>query len=111
MNWHTRPKDDAWRCVTPSSVHVLGCRLWLRCDAFGHTLMVPAIEWCESRQVSPTTPLLLIARRLRCINCGECKAHCWPEPHDCSPNRTPTIPDWDRPASARASGTRVEPDE
>lgn len=86
MNWHAIPKDDAWQRVTPLSVQALGRKLWLRCDACCHTRMVPAIEWCDSTKVPRDTPLLLIARRLRCTKCGERKAHCWPEPHDSSLN-------------------------
>jgi hypothetical protein len=82
MTWHTLPKDDAWRLVTPLSVEALGNRLWLRCNACGHDLIVPAVEWCTSRHLRADMPLLLIARRLRCERCGERKAHCWPEPHD-----------------------------
>jgi hypothetical protein len=27
------------------------------------------------------TPLLLIARQLKCTHCNERKAHCWPKPY------------------------------
>jgi hypothetical protein len=53
-----------------------------RMAAAGHDLIVPAVEWCESKSVRSDTPLLLIARRLKCEKCGERKAHCWPEPYD-----------------------------
>jgi len=82
MTWHTFPNDEAWRRVTPLSFEALGQRLWLRCNACGHDLIVPAVEWCTSRDVPADTPLRLIARRLRCERCRESKAHCWPEPHD-----------------------------
>jgi hypothetical protein len=82
MTWQTLPNDDAWRLVTPLLVEALGQRLWLRCNACAHDTIVPAVEWCVSKSVPADTPLLLIARRLRCERCGERKAHCWPEPHD-----------------------------
>jgi hypothetical protein len=82
MTWHTFPNDEAWCRVTPLSVEALGQRLWLRCNACGHDLIVPAVEWSASRTVPADMPLLLIARRLRCERCGERKAQCWPEPHD-----------------------------
>jgi hypothetical protein len=82
MNWHTLPKDDASRLVTPLSVEALGQRLGPRCNACNYERIVPAVEWCTSREVPADTPLLLIARRLRCERCGERKAHNWPEPRD-----------------------------
>jgi len=82
MNWHTTPKGHAWRRVTPLSVEALGQRLWLRCNACGHDMLVSAGDWASKRSIDPTTPLLEIARRLKCTECGERNAHCWPEPHD-----------------------------
>lgn len=81
MNWHQLPKGDGWRAVTPQSVAALGQRLWLRCNACGHDVMAPALDWCAARGIPPDTPLLTIAQRLRCERCGERKSHCWPEPH------------------------------
>ncbi len=57
MTWHTIPKDDAWRRVTPLTVEALGQRLWLLCSACGHGLIVPAVEWSTSSNVPADTPL------------------------------------------------------
>ena len=86
--WHSTPRNDGWKCVTPRSVEALGQRLWLRCNACGHDLLVPAVDWASGCGVDPETPLFTIARRLRCERCGERKAHCWPEPHDNLKDRT-----------------------
>jgi hypothetical protein len=61
MSWHTPPNDDAWRRVTPLSVEALGQRLRLRCTACGHDLIVSAVAWCATINISADTPLLLIA--------------------------------------------------
>jgi hypothetical protein len=36
----------------------------------------------NEHQLDMTTPLLLIARRLRCSKCGSRKCGCWPEPYN-----------------------------
>jgi hypothetical protein len=36
--WHTEPKSDAWREVHLAQVERLGNRLWLRCNACGHSI-------------------------------------------------------------------------
>jgi hypothetical protein len=62
MSWNTLPNDDAWRRVMPLTVVALGQRLRLRCNACGHDLIVPAVEWSVSRNVPADTSLLLIVR-------------------------------------------------
>ena len=47
MTWHTLPKDDAWKQVTPQSVSELGQQLWLRCDACGHELYLESIDFAR----------------------------------------------------------------
>ena len=36
--WHIEPKNDAWREVHLAHVEGLGNRLWLRCNAYGHSM-------------------------------------------------------------------------
>ncbi len=78
--WHSAPKNDAWREVHLAHVESLGNRLWLRCDACGHSITPEPRELANEHQLDMETPLLLIARRLKCTHCNERKAHCWPEP-------------------------------
>jgi len=37
--------------------------------------------FAKEHHLNMATPLLLIARRLKCTHCNERKAHCWPEPY------------------------------
>jgi hypothetical protein len=80
-DWRQQPKDDAWRQVHLAHVESLGSRLWLRCNACGHSLTPQPRDFAEARHLEMITPLLIIARRLRCARCGKRKAHCWPEPY------------------------------
>ena len=79
--WHRVPKDDAWREVHLAHVESLGTRLWLRCNACGHSLTPGPRQLSEAHGIDMMTPLLTIASRLRCTKCGARKAHCWPEPY------------------------------
>lgn len=79
--WHREPKDSAWRQVHLKHVAELGVNLWLRCNACGHSSTPEPQAFAGAHQLDPMTPLLLIARRLRCTCCGARKAHCWPEPY------------------------------
>jgi len=81
MAWHITPKDDAWRQVTLASVEQLEQRLWLRCNGCGHSAIIAPRAFAERAGVDMTTPLLTIGQALRCVECGEQKGHCWPEPH------------------------------
>ncbi len=47
MTWHSIPKDDAWKQVTPQSVAELGQQLWLRCDACGHELYFDPLDFAR----------------------------------------------------------------
>lgn len=82
MTWHRKPKDNAWKQVTPASVVASGTReLWLRCHC-GHSVDVDALEFARGHGLDPErTPLLRIAMALRCTRCGEKKAHCVPKPY------------------------------
>ena len=40
MSWHTTPRDDAWREVHLVYLKGMGQRLWLRCNACGHDVVV-----------------------------------------------------------------------
>jgi len=60
-------------------VESLGNRLWLRCDACGHSMTPDPRAFANEHHLDMQMPLLLIARRLKCTRCNEIKAHCWPE--------------------------------
>lgn len=79
--WHHVPRDDAWRQVHLAHVESLGSRLWLRCNECGHSLTPEPRHFAEAHDLEMMTPLLTIARRLRCSRCGARKAICWPEPY------------------------------
>jgi len=79
--WHPEPKNDAWREVHLAHVESLGNRLWLRCNACGHSITPDPREFAHQHHLDMKTPLLLIAKRLKCTHCNERKAHCWPEPY------------------------------
>ena len=79
--WHQFPKDDAWRQVHLAHVEGLPARLWIRCNACGKSLTPEPRDFAEQHDLDMGTPLLLIARRLRCTVCGAPKAICWPEPY------------------------------
>lgn len=81
MSWHRKPSGDDWRQVTPRAIAGLGQRLWLRCNACAHTLMVDPLAFAERQGIDPDTPLLEIGAALKCSRCGAQKAHCWPEPY------------------------------
>ena len=59
----------------------LGNRLWLRCNACGHSLTPRPRQFAAEHHFDMLTPLLLIARRLSCTPCNERKAHCRSEPY------------------------------
>ncbi len=82
--WHVEPKDDSWREVHLAHVESLGNRLWLRCNACGHSITPEPRAFANEHHLDMRMPLLLIARRLKCTHCSECKAHCWPEPYGIS---------------------------
>jgi DNA-directed RNA polymerase subunit RPC12/RpoP len=79
--WHVEPKDECWREVHLAHVESLGNRLWLRCNVCGHSLTPQPRAFAAEHHLDMQTPLLLIARRLKCTHCNERKAHCWPEPY------------------------------
>ena len=77
MTWHTIPRDDAWKQVTPASIAALGQSLWLRCHC-GHETFAEPIEFADAHRLDQATPLLRISQALWCSRCGERKAHCRP---------------------------------
>jgi DNA-directed RNA polymerase subunit RPC12/RpoP len=79
--WHTEPKNDEWREVHLAHVESLGNRLWLRCNACGHSITLDPREFAHQHHLDMKTPLLSVAQRLKCTHCNERKAHCWPEPY------------------------------
>ncbi len=62
-------------------VESLGSKLWLRCNACGHSITPEPGLFAKEHHLDMTTPLLSIAKRLKCTHCNERKAHCWPEPY------------------------------
>jgi hypothetical protein len=60
MAYHTRPRDDAWKQITLTSVAVLGLNLWLRCDACGHNATPEPLTIGKQHGLDPATPLLTI---------------------------------------------------
>jgi hypothetical protein len=81
MDWHSKPKDDAWRRVHLEMVQGLGKRLWLNCDWCQHTVMAEVSQFAVMHRLDMRTPLLTISRRLRRTRCGERKAQARLEPH------------------------------
>lgn len=79
--WHRIPKDDAWRQVHLNHVCELGVRLWIRCNACGHSISPEPEAFAGEHRLDMLTPLRLIAMRLKCSRCGARKAHCVPEPY------------------------------
>jgi len=79
--WHVEPQNDEWREVHLAHVESLGSKLWLRCNACGHSMTPEPGAFAKEHHLDMETPLLLIARRLKCTHCNERKAHCWPKPY------------------------------
>lgn len=80
MTWNSIPKDDAWRQVSLAYVHASGQRIWIHCACGRQTVEEP-LAYAQIHDISPDTPLLSIARRLRCSQCGERRVQVWPEPY------------------------------
>ena len=81
--WHRIPKDDAWRQVHLMHFREFRVRLWIRCNACGHSITPDPEAFADAHRLEMMTPLLAIAARLKCSRCGARKAHCWPEPYRC----------------------------
>ena len=63
---HIEPKDDDWRQVHLAHIESLGQRLWLRCNACGHSLTPESRNFAKQHNLDMKTPLLTIAKRLKC---------------------------------------------
>ena len=59
---HIDPKTDDWREVHLAHVESLGNRLWLRCNACGHSMTPDPREFAHQHHLDMKTPLLSIAR-------------------------------------------------
>ena len=59
----------------------LGNPVWLRRKACGHSITPDPREFAHQHHLDMKTPLLSIAKRLKCTHCNEREAHCWPEPY------------------------------
>jgi hypothetical protein len=68
--WNPFPKDDAWKRCSLRGVVDAGQRLWLDCCGCNRHRYIPVLEWAEKHGVDLDTPLLLVARRVRCSRCG-----------------------------------------
>jgi hypothetical protein len=62
MDWHPRPKDDAWREAHLAMLARLGKDAWLRCDECAHIVMVKPRELAERHRPDMLTLLLTIRR-------------------------------------------------
>ena len=80
MSWHTLPTDGAWKQVTLATTATLGYRLGLRCNACGHSLTPEVDDFAGRHRLDKRTPLMIVGRALKCLRCGDRKAHCWLEP-------------------------------
>jgi len=67
--WHNEPKNDAWLQVHLAHVESLGNRLWLRCNSCGHSMTPEPGAFAKEHHLDMRTPLLTIARRLKCTRC------------------------------------------
>jgi len=80
MAWHTIPRDDAWKRVTLSHIDSMEQRLWIHCVCGQERIVEPSAYAAEAG-LPMSAPLLSIALRLRCSNCGERHVQVWPEPY------------------------------
>lgn len=80
--YHRLPKDDAWREVTLEHVaSVQTDTLWLQCQACRHGVDERISDFGSRTGLPGDMPLMLIAMALKCTQCGERKAICWPKPY------------------------------
>jgi hypothetical protein len=68
--WNPFPKDSAWQRATLRGIVDDGKKLWLHCSACERHRYLPTLEWVQKHGVDLDTPLLLVARRIRCSRCG-----------------------------------------
>jgi hypothetical protein len=53
-----------------------GERLWLICNAYPRSYLVMHDEVVAFHQLDPSTPFLIVNKRLRCVSCGEKLGKC-----------------------------------
>ncbi len=60
--WHNEPKNDAWREVHLAHVESLGNRLWLRCNACGHSITPEPRTFANEHHLEMTTRHCCLSR-------------------------------------------------
>jgi hypothetical protein len=79
--YHPIPDDDGWRAVTLAYVIGHDRRLWLYCNRCQRSQYVWPAEFAAEHGIDLETPLLSIARRIRCTGCGLRLMTVWEEPY------------------------------
>ena len=74
-------KDGHWRQATLAGARRYQDRLWLICNACQRSYLVMHDEFAAFHRLEPTTPFLLINKRLRCVVCGQKNGQCRSETH------------------------------
>jgi hypothetical protein len=56
--WHNEPKNDDWREVHLAHVESLGNRLWLHCNACGHSMTPEPRAFAKEHDLDMQTQLI-----------------------------------------------------
>lgn len=75
------PEDVGWKTATVAGARRYQDRLWLICNCCQRSYLVMHDEFVAFHRLGPTTPFLLINRRLRCVVCGQKNGQCRSETH------------------------------
>jgi DNA-directed RNA polymerase subunit RPC12/RpoP len=89
MDWHSTPKDDAWKQAHLEMLVKLGMELMLRCDHCQHRTVEDPRLFAARYELDIRTPMLTISKALRCSHCGQKRGRAMPEPSNSKP-RTQT---------------------
>lgn len=82
MNWHKTPNDAAWKQAHLAMLVQIRSRLALSCDGCIRWRQVDPQDFAAQHGLAMHTPLLTIARALRCDRCGARKGRAGPAPHN-----------------------------
>ncbi|WP_409562708.1 hypothetical protein [Hyphomicrobium sp. MC8b] len=85
--YHRRPKDDAWKQVTLSHLLEQDLRLIIACHGCRREKVVWPAVYAHEHGVPMETPLLTLARQLRCTTCMHRICYVWPEPYSIKHDR------------------------
>ena len=85
MDWHTTPKDEAWKKAHLSMLVNLNMRLMLRCDACAHTTVEDPRLFAARHDLDLLTPMLTVSKKLRCTKCLKRQGRATPEPSNGKP--------------------------